>query len=202
MNRFQKGLPGLDYSFVNVDCGALHKNTAQLDLLIRQPLCTAQFYHSPHRHKVKCKPLQPDDSYAISIEGKTSQNRIATEDIQKNTLSWVRAVLAWQSGPPIPPVPNFLILTLKNEQQLSMAHARSCIAPLSRCNISPFAIPKSESIRLSILPYQSVRCASQKSTKEKAKAQAAAKKKKRERREFVQHDLRKTDQFPLVDAMQ
>ncbi|KAF2021115.1 ribosomal protein L1 [Aaosphaeria arxii CBS 175.79] len=75
-----------------------------------------------------------------------------------------------------------------------MANPRPFLAPLSRIGASSIAIPRAEIIRPSILPYQTLRCASQKS--------AAPKKKKKTRNTFLQYDLKHAEQFALVDAMQ
>ncbi|KAF2276531.1 ribosomal protein L1 [Westerdykella ornata] len=76
-----------------------------------------------------------------------------------------------------------------------MAHSRSFIAPLSRLGLSPIAGSRSEIPRTAFLPYQSVRCASQKSTK-------SAPKKKKTKNTYTQYDIKHAEQFSLVDAMQ
>jgi hypothetical protein len=74
-----------------------------------------------------------------------------------------------------------------------MAHARSLIAPLSRLTTSSIAASQAEIPRFVSLPYQSIRCATTK---------AQPKKKKKARNTFIQYDLRRAEQFPLIDAMQ
>jgi large subunit ribosomal protein L1 len=74
-----------------------------------------------------------------------------------------------------------------------MAHPRSLIAPLSRLTTTSLAASRSEIPRIASLPYQSIRCATTK---------AQPKKKKKARNTFLQYDLKKTEQFSLVDAMQ
>ncbi|KAH7413570.1 ribosomal protein L1-like protein [Phaeosphaeria sp. MPI-PUGE-AT-0046c] len=74
-----------------------------------------------------------------------------------------------------------------------MAHPRSIIAPLSRLPTCSFAACRSELPRAAILPYQTIRSATTK---------AQPKKKKKARNTFIQYDLKKAEQFSLVDAMQ
>jgi len=75
-----------------------------------------------------------------------------------------------------------------------MAHARPFIAPLSRLGASSIAGPKVDIPRLANLPYQSIRNAVTKSS--------APKKKKKARNTFIQYDVKRAEQFSLVDAMQ
>lgn len=73
-----------------------------------------------------------------------------------------------------------------------MAHPRSLFAPLSRCT-APFLLSsRSELPRLASTSYQTIRCASK----------VAPKKKKKARTTFIDHDLKKMDQFALLDAIQ
>ncbi|CAO2647372.1 Nn.00g082940.m01.CDS01 [Neocucurbitaria sp. VM-36] len=74
-----------------------------------------------------------------------------------------------------------------------MAHPRSLIAPLSRLTTSSIAPSRSEIPRFASLPYQTIRCATTK---------AQPKKKKKARNTFLQYDLKKAEQFSLIDAMQ
>ncbi|KAF2179873.1 ribosomal protein L1 [Zopfia rhizophila CBS 207.26] len=87
-----------------------------------------------------------------------------------------------------------------------MAHAKSFIAPLSRCNFPSIATSKPEFARLTLLPYQSIRCAatgtSANAAKYKRKEQPGFQKKKKSRSTFIQYDLKNAEQFSLVDAMQ
>ncbi|KAJ4293301.1 hypothetical protein N0V90_008583 [Kalmusia sp. IMI 367209] len=76
-----------------------------------------------------------------------------------------------------------------------MAHPRSFIAPLSRITASTIANTRPEIPRLASLSSQSVRHAATKSSKDTGR-------KRKARKTFVQYDLRKADQFSLVDAMQ
>ncbi|OAL46858.1 ribosomal protein L1 [Pyrenochaeta sp. DS3sAY3a] len=72
-----------------------------------------------------------------------------------------------------------------------MAHPRSLFAPLSRCT-APFLLSsRSELPRLASTSYQTIRCASK----------VAPKKKKKARTTFIDHDLKKMDQFALLDAI-
>ncbi|KAH3905500.1 hypothetical protein HBI56_206410 [Parastagonospora nodorum] len=74
-----------------------------------------------------------------------------------------------------------------------MANPRSLVSPLSR--LATFSVGASRPVvaRVSALPCPSIRCATTKAPK---------KKNKKGRNTFVQYDLKKTEQFPLVDAMQ
>ncbi|KAF2702981.1 ribosomal protein L1 [Pleomassaria siparia CBS 279.74] len=74
-----------------------------------------------------------------------------------------------------------------------MAHIRPFSAPLSRLGASSIASPVS-CTRLSSIPYQTIRCAAM-------KAKPAQQKKKKTRNTFIQYDLKRADQFTLVDAM-
>jgi hypothetical protein len=74
-----------------------------------------------------------------------------------------------------------------------MAHPRSLIAPLSRLTTFSIAASRSEVQRFAPIPYQTIRCATTK---------AQPKKKKKARNTFLQYDLKRADQFSLVDAMQ
>ena len=74
-----------------------------------------------------------------------------------------------------------------------MAHPRSIIAPLSRFTPCAFAACRSELPRAATLLYQTIRSATTK---------AQPKKKKKSRNTFLQYDLKKAEQFSLVDAMQ
>lgn len=76
----------------------------------------------------------------------------------------------------------------------TMAHPRSLIALLSRLTTAPIAASRVPLPTFISLPYQSIRCATTK--REKAKS------KKKIRNTFVQYDLKKAEQFSLVDAMQ
>ncbi|KAF2865842.1 ribosomal protein L1-like protein [Massariosphaeria phaeospora] len=73
-----------------------------------------------------------------------------------------------------------------------MAQPRSLIAPLSRFGASVVTGPKSDLPRFTSLSYQTIRCATNKSD---------TKKKKKGRSTFICHDLKRADQFSLVDAM-
>ncbi|KAF2827024.1 ribosomal protein L1 [Ophiobolus disseminans] len=74
-----------------------------------------------------------------------------------------------------------------------MATPRSLIAPLSRLTTSSIAASRHQAPTLASIPYQSIRCATTK---------AQPKKKKKARNTFIQYDLKKTEPFSLVDAMQ
>jgi large subunit ribosomal protein L1 len=74
-----------------------------------------------------------------------------------------------------------------------MAHPRSLIAPLSRLTTSSIAAARVEVPRFTATPYQTIRCATTK---------AQPKKKKKARNTFLQPDLKKAEQFSLIDAMQ
>lgn len=65
-------------------------------------------------------------------------------------------------------------------------------APLNRLGVSFITNSRPELPRVA---FQAVRCASQKSTK-------TAPKKKKARNTFIQYDLKKAEQFSLIDAMQ
>jgi hypothetical protein len=52
---------------------------------------------------------------------------------------------------------------------------------------------KTEASRIAAISYQTIRCATTK---------AQPKKKKKPRNTFLQHDLKRADQFSLIDAMQ
>ncbi|CBY00272.1 hypothetical protein IAQ61_011205 [Plenodomus lingam] len=71
-----------------------------------------------------------------------------------------------------------------------MAHPRSLRAPLSRLTISSIVYSTSSLPRFSAISYQTIRSASE-----------FTKKKKKKSNEYKQHDLRKADQFCLLDAM-
>ncbi|KAF2023120.1 ribosomal protein L1 [Setomelanomma holmii] len=73
-----------------------------------------------------------------------------------------------------------------------MAHPRSLLAPLSRLTACLSAASRSEAPRLASISYQSIRCAATK----------AVKRKKKTRNTFLQYDLKKAEQFSLIDAMQ
>ncbi|KAF2125310.1 ribosomal protein L1 [Dothidotthia symphoricarpi CBS 119687] len=74
-----------------------------------------------------------------------------------------------------------------------MAHARHLAAPLSRLTPLPLAAPSlSTTPRLATPLYQTIRCATTK---------AQPKKKKKARNTFLQQDLKKAQQFSLLDAM-
>jgi large subunit ribosomal protein L1 len=73
-----------------------------------------------------------------------------------------------------------------------MAHPRSLIAPLNRLTTGSIVASRPNFIRNPTIPYQTIRCASG----------TATKKKKKTRNTFLQYDLKKTEQFSLVDAMQ
>ncbi|KAF2852049.1 ribosomal protein L1 [Plenodomus tracheiphilus IPT5] len=73
-----------------------------------------------------------------------------------------------------------------------MAHPRSLLAPLSRLTTSSIACSRSELPRFASIPYQTVRYAT---TKEQPK------KKRKARNTFLQYDLKRAEQFSLVDAM-
>ncbi|KAI8933432.1 hypothetical protein NX059_010046 [Plenodomus lindquistii] len=73
-----------------------------------------------------------------------------------------------------------------------MAHPRSLLAPLSRVTTASITCSRSQLPRIAPLPYQTIRCA----------AQASTQKKKKGRNTFIQYDLRHTEKFALVDAMQ
>ncbi|KAF2246232.1 ribosomal protein L1 [Trematosphaeria pertusa] len=74
-----------------------------------------------------------------------------------------------------------------------MAHTRSVIAPLSRITTASIAAARPELPKLTSIPYQTIRCAATKS---------APKKKKKTRNTFIQYDVKRAEQFSLVDAMQ
>lgn len=74
-----------------------------------------------------------------------------------------------------------------------MAHPRSLIAPLSRVTTCTFAACRHQFAPAAALPYQTIRSATTK---------AQPKKKKKARNTFLQYDLKKAEQFSLVDAMQ
>ncbi|KAF2267248.1 ribosomal protein L1 [Lojkania enalia] len=73
-----------------------------------------------------------------------------------------------------------------------MATSRPIFAPLSRLAASSIAVARYTTPQSALLPLQSIRCAATKSS---------GKKKKKGRNTFIQYDLRKADQFSLVDAM-
>jgi hypothetical protein len=83
-----------------------------------------------------------------------------------------------------------------NRVALAMAHTRTFIAPLSRFGACTIAASRAELPRVAFLPYQTARCASQKSSK------TPPQKKKKARNTFIQYDLKHAETFPLVDAMQ
>jgi large subunit ribosomal protein L1 len=74
-----------------------------------------------------------------------------------------------------------------------MAYPRSLIAPLSRLTTCSITASRSEAPRLASLSHQTIRFATTK---------AQPKKKKKARNTFLQYDLKKAEQFALVDAMQ
>ncbi|KAH8731770.1 ribosomal protein L1-like protein [Phaeosphaeriaceae sp. PMI808] len=74
-----------------------------------------------------------------------------------------------------------------------MATPRSLMAPLSRLTTSSIGLSRPEVTRFALIPYQTIRCATTK---------APPKKKKKARNTFVQYDLKKAEQFSLIDAMQ
>lgn len=74
-----------------------------------------------------------------------------------------------------------------------MATPRPLIAPLSRLGTCPISIARPHLSRFAPLPQQTIRCATTK---------AQPKKKKKARNTFLQYDLRKAEQFSLIDAMQ
>ncbi|KAF1951639.1 ribosomal protein L1 [Byssothecium circinans] len=76
-----------------------------------------------------------------------------------------------------------------------MAHPRHLIAPLSRIVGPSIALARPEVPRLAPSAFQGIRCAG-------AKSASKEKKKKKARNTFRQYDLRKADQFALLDAMQ
>lgn len=73
-----------------------------------------------------------------------------------------------------------------------MAHPRSLVAPFHRLTTSSIACSRAEIPRLTPLPYQTIRCASNKLEAKKRKT----------RNTYLQYDVKKIEQFPLVDAMQ
>lgn len=75
-----------------------------------------------------------------------------------------------------------------------MANARPFLTPLSRWSASSVTAIRPDAPRLARLPFQVVRCASAKSSQPK--------KKKKERKTFLLPDLKRAEQFSLVDAMQ
>jgi large subunit ribosomal protein L1 len=74
-----------------------------------------------------------------------------------------------------------------------MTHPRSLLSPLNRLTTYSIATSRSEVPRFATPTYQSIRCATTK---------AQPKKKKKARNTFLQYDLKKAEQFALVDAMQ
>ncbi|KAF1835336.1 50S ribosomal protein L1 [Decorospora gaudefroyi] len=74
-----------------------------------------------------------------------------------------------------------------------MAHTRPLTACLSRLTKSSIAASRLEAPRFAAIPYQTKRCAA-------TKAQPQEKKKK-SRNTFLQYDLKRADQFALLDAM-
>jgi large subunit ribosomal protein L1 len=74
-----------------------------------------------------------------------------------------------------------------------MAAPRTLLAPMSRLATCSLAAARPEALRFATLPYQTVRSATTK---------AQPKKKKKARNTFIQYDLRKAEQFSLIDAMQ
>jgi large subunit ribosomal protein L1 len=76
-----------------------------------------------------------------------------------------------------------------------MAHPRSFLAPLSRITAPSIASARPSLPQLASLPLHqtSIRC---KTTK------APDAKKRKARKHYLQSDLRKADQFSLIDAMQ
>jgi len=77
-----------------------------------------------------------------------------------------------------------------------MAHIRSFITPLSRRAGNPLTIATCPEIpRLTGFAYQTIRCAATKTDK-------TPKKNKKKRNTFRQYDIKKAEQFSLIDAMQ
>jgi large subunit ribosomal protein L1 len=64
------------------------------------------------------------------------------------------------------------------------------MSKLATCSL---AAARPDAIRFAALPYQTVRNATTK---------AQPKKKRKARNTFIQYDLKKAEQFPLLDAMQ
>ncbi|KAF2646797.1 ribosomal protein L1 [Massarina eburnea CBS 473.64] len=76
-----------------------------------------------------------------------------------------------------------------------MARPRHLLAPLSRIAPPSISLPRPETARLAPSAFQSIRCAATNSAPKE-------KKKKKARNTYLNYDLRKADQFALVDAMQ
>ena len=64
---------------------------------------------------------------------------------------------------------------------------------MSRLATCSLAASRPEALRFATMPYQTVRTATTK---------AQPKKKKKARNTFIQYDLKKAEQFSLIDAMQ
>jgi hypothetical protein len=114
---------------------------------------------------------------------------LVRKGLQKRLAAWqitfgLPSQSAWTDAHPI------------NHITLAMAHPRTFLAPLSRVGACTLAASRAELPRAALLPYQTFRCASQKSKKDQPQ------KKKKARNTFIQYDLKHAEMFSLVDAMQ
>lgn len=101
--------------------------------------------------------------------------------------------LAWH---PRTSDPKFWSIATTTTFRSPMAHPRSFVAPLSRITAPTIASARPSLLRFVSAPLQqaSKRCAATKSNNDG--------KKKKARKHFIQYDLKKADQFSLIDAMQ
>ena len=91
--------------------------------------------------------------------------------------------------------PKFWSIATTTTVRIAMAHPRSFVAPLSRITTPIISNSRPSLPQFVSAPLQqaSKRCAATKSNDGK---------KKKARKHFIQYDLRKADQFSLIDAMQ